>query len=156
MSVTSAGHHVPAIIELLEAASATAWPTDTSPDIFRYQDRAQSERGPGADQPPHLYVWSPTTSSLEQFTRDGTRFDRSDVIYVLVYSFEEVESREYRDAAVEILSSFLDDNETETPYSTVEPTGLNDYREQKATRQTQHFVMGLEVEPRGLTDTGRA
>jgi len=156
MSVTSAAHHVPAIINLLNAAANTAWPNDTAPDVFRYQDRSQQERGPGAGQVPHLYVWSPTTSSIEQFTRDGTRFNRSDVIDILVYSFEETTARTYRDAAVEILSQYLDDNETETPYSTVEPTGLNDYREQKATRQTQHFVMGLEVEPRGLTDTGKA
>lgn len=156
MSITSADHHVPAIIDLLEAASATDWPSDTPPEVFRYQDRSQSERGPGAGQVPHLYVWSPTTSSLEQFTRDGTRFDRSDVLDILVYSLDETTARTYRDAAVEILSAFLDDNETQTPYSTVEPTGLNDYREQKATRQTQHFVLGLEVEPRGLTDTGKA
>jgi len=153
MSVTSAEHHVPAIIDLLEAAASTAWPSHTAPDVFRYQDRSQQERGPGADQPPHLYVWSPTTSSLEQFTRDGTQFDRADVLDILVYSFDETESRQYRDAAVDILSSYLDDNKTATPYATVEPTSLNDYREQKVTRQTDHFVTGLEVEPRGLTPT---
>lgn len=156
MSVTSAAHHVPAIIDLLEAANATAWPDDTAPEVFRYQDRSQSERGPGADQPPHLYVWSPTTTSLEQFSMDGTRFDRQDTIEILAYSYDETEVRQYRDAAVQILSAYLDDNETATPYSTVEPTGLNDFREQKATRRTDHFVMGLEVDPRGLTDTGKA
>ena len=155
MSVTNADHHVTAIVDLLDAADASEW-TPATPTVERYWDVAQSEKGPGADQPGELYVWSPTTSSLEQFSMDGARFDRTDSIEVQVWTLDETEARQYQTDVTDILSSYLDDNRVETPYSTVEPTGLNDFREQKTTRQTDHYVMSVEVDARGLDPTGLA
>jgi hypothetical protein len=150
---TSADHHVQAIIDLLDAADDTEW-TPTTPDVFRYWDRAQSEKGPGADQPAHLYVWSPTSSSLEQFSMDGTRFDRTDAIEIQIWSLDETEPRQLQDDVVAICSQYLDDNRVRTPYSTVEPTGVNDFREQKTARRTEHYVMSVEIDTRGLDATG--
>jgi hypothetical protein len=156
MSTTSADHHVQAIIDLLDAADATDWPSDTPPDIYRYWDIAQAEKGPGADQPPHLYVWSPTTSTKERFSMDTEDYDRTDAIEVQAWALDATVVKDYQQAAAGVLEAYLDDNKTETPYQTVDPVGENDFREQKTTRQTDHFVMSIEIDARGLDDIGLA
>ena len=152
MSVTSAEHHVEVITDLLQNASASEW-TPQTPTVKNYWDDAQNERGPGADMPGILYVWSPTGSSLEQFSMDGTRFDRGDTVEVQAWSLEATETRQLQDDVVDILSQHLDDNETQTPYTTVEPVGTEDFREQKPARTTDHYVMSVEIETRDLQDT---
>ena len=54
-----------------------------------------------------------------------------------------------------ILSQYLDDNNTQTPYTDVAPVGEEDFREQTPARRTDHYVMSVEVETRGLQDTGK-
>jgi hypothetical protein len=152
MSTTDAGHHVQDVINLLDAAASGEW-TNAVPTVENYWDVAQSEKGPGADQPAELYVWSPATSDLEQFSMDGEKDDRTDQIEVQVWSLDPTEARQYQTDAARILGEYIDDNAVETPYSTVKPTGLNDYREQKAARRTDHYILSVEVEPRGLADT---
>lgn len=156
MSTTNADHHVQAVIDLLEAAANTAWPNDTPPDVYRYWDRAQSEKGPGADMPPHLYVWSPTSSSKERFSMDTDDYDRTDAIEVQVWSLDATEVKDYQQAAAAVLEAYLDDNKTETPYQTVDPVGENDFREQKTARRTEHYIMSVEVDLRGLDAVGVA
>lgn len=153
MSVTSAGHHVQVIIDLLENAASAEWGTPSDPNVRRYWDDAQSERGPGADQPAILYVWSPTGSTLDRFAMDGDKFDRSDTVEVQVWSLDESKTRTLQGDVVDILSQYLDDNETDTPYTDVAPTNTDDFREQKPARSTDHYVMSVEVETRDLQDT---
>jgi len=152
MSVTSAEHHVQVIIDLLQNADATEW-QPTTPNVRNYWDDAQSERGPGADQPGILYVWSPTGSTLDRFSMDATRFDRSDTVEVQAWSLDETETRQLQGGVVDILSQYLDDNETLTPYTDVAPVATEDFREQKPARTTDHYVMSVEVETRDLQQT---
>jgi hypothetical protein len=152
MSVTNAEHHVQVIIDLLENADATEWTPDT-PTVKNYWDDAQSERGPGAGQPGILYVWSPTGSTLDRFSIDGDKFDRSDTVEVQAWTLDETETRQLQGNVVDILSQYLDDNETETPYTDVQPTNTEDFREQKPARTTDHYVMSVEVETTDLQDT---
>ena len=153
MSVTSAGHHVQAIIDLLENADSTEWTPATDPVVKQYWDDAQSERGPGADQPAILYVWSPTGSSLDRFSMDGDDFDRSDTIEVQAWSLDETVVEQLQADVVDILSQYLDDNKVQTPYHDVAPVNTEDFREQKPARSTDHYVMSVEVETRTLEDT---
>jgi hypothetical protein len=153
MSVTNAEHHVQAIIDLLEAATDSEWTPTTTPNVRRYWDDAQSERGPGADQPAILYVWSPTGTPLEQFSRDATQYDKTDTVEIQAWSFDATESRQLQTDVTRILSKFLDDNKDNTPYNTVRPTGQEDFREQKPARTTDHYVMSVEVDTRGLSPT---
>lgn len=151
MSTTSAEHHVAAIIDLLEAA--TTWTPTTDPVVKRYWDDAQSERGPGADQPAILYVWSPTGSTLDRFSMDGDDFRRNDTVEVQAWSLDETETDQLQRDITDILSQYLDDNKTETPYTDVAPVNEEDFREQKPARTTDHYVMAVEVETDGLQDT---
>jgi len=152
MSVTSAEHHVQVIIDLLQNADATEW-TPATPTVKNYWDDAQSERGPGAGQPPILYVWSPTGSTLDRFSIDGDKFEREDAIEVQAWTLDATETRQLQGNVVDILSQYLDDNETETPYTDVAPVNTDDFREQKPARTTDHYVMSVEVETVDLQAT---
>jgi len=152
MSVTSAEHHVQVIIDLLQNADATEW-TPATPTVKQWWDDAQSERGPGADQPGILYVWSPTGSTLDRFSIDGDKFEREDAIEVQAWTLDATETRQLQSDVVDILSQYLDDNERQTPYTDVQPTNTEDFREQKPARTTDHYVMSVEVETTDLQDT---
>ncbi len=155
MSVTSADHHVQAIIDLLENAGDGDWNTSMPPNVLRYWDRAQGERDPGAGQPPILYVWSPTGSSLERFSVDGDKFQQEDSTEVQAWSLDEGEAKQLQSDVTRILSQYLDDNKTETPYSDVAPVSEEDFREQNPARKTKAYVMSVEVETTGLSETGK-
>jgi hypothetical protein len=152
MSATDATTHVEEIKSLLEAAPDTDW-TPTTPTIRTYWEDAQSERGPGADQPGVLYVWSPTDSTLETFSMDGDDFLENNTVEVQAWSLDEQEARQLQSDITRILSQYLDDNTVNTPYSDVHPTGQADFREQKPARDTRHYVMSVTVETTGLSDT---
>ena len=47
------------IVDLLKNADTSVW-TLADPTIYRWSDVAQSERGPGSDQPGELYVYRET------------------------------------------------------------------------------------------------
>jgi len=154
MSATDATTHVEEIKGLLEAAPDTDW-TPATPAIRTYWDDAQSERGPGADQPGVLYVWSPTDSTLETFSMDGDDFLENTTVEVQAWSLDEQEARQLQADVTRILSQYLDDNSVNTPYSDVHPTGQADFREQKPARDTRHYVMSVTVETTGLSDTAK-
>lgn len=144
--------HVYQIIRLLRNATDSEW-FGQAPNIRRYWDDAQSERGPGAGQPAVLYVWSPTGTTLDQFSRDGTRYDQTDTVEIQAWSLDGTESQRLQTDVTRILSKYLDDNRVNTPYSTVKPVGQEDFREQTPARKTDHYVMSVEVDTRGLSVT---
>jgi len=152
MSATDTTTHVEEIIALLEAAPDTDWTRDT-PDVRTYWADSQQERGPGDGQPAVLYVWSPTDSSLETFSMDGDEFREDTTTEVQIWSLDETEARQLQADVTRILSQFLDDNATNTPYSDVHPVNQRDFREQKPARDTRHYVMAVEIETTGLSDT---
>jgi len=122
------------------------------PTVKNYWDDAQSERGPGADMPPIMYVWQPTGNTKERFSMDGTHTDDTVSVEVLVYSLDDTEPIRYANDAENILEFYFDDNSTRTDFTTVEPITQNDYRQQNPARQTDMFVVGLEIELRRLDD----
>jgi len=129
------------------------WSVDP-PTVKQYWDDAQGERGPGADQPGICYVWSPTTSTLERFSRDKDKFEQENNVEVQMWSLDKTVTQQLQADVTKILSKYLDDNEINTPYSDLAPVGENDFREQKPARQTDHYVMSVEIETTGLSDTG--
>ena len=139
---------------LAQAGDFDLWTTDT-PDVKRYGEDSSSERGNGADMPAVLYVWSPTGSTLDRFSGDGDKFDRQDTIEIQIWSLDEPETQQLQSDVVDILSQFLDDNKIRTPYSDLAPTGVDDFREQTSATHTDHYVMSVEVEARGLQDTAK-
>jgi len=78
------------------------------------------------------------------------------VVELLVYSLDSRETELVQSDVTRVLSEYLNDNKTETPFATVEPVAESDFRSQKQRRLTDHYVQGVQVEPRGLSDTGLA
>jgi len=153
MSITTATQPVQAIIDLLENADSTEWTPTQDPVVKNYWNDSQSERGPGDGQPPILYVWSPTGSTLDRFSVDGDDFQRNDTVEVQAWSLVESETVGLQEDVIDILSQYLDDNETDTPYTDVAPVNAEDFREQTPARSTQHYVMSVEVETVDLEAT---
>lgn len=154
--VTNEEHHVEAIIDLLSQAEDYAFWRPTPPTVRKYWADSQSEKGPGADQPAILYVWSPTDSTLERFSVDDTELQQQDTVEVQVWSLDETEATILQEDVTRILSEYLDDNQTNVPYTDVAPVVESDYREQKNARSTDYYITAVEVETDGLTEAGVA
>ena len=135
--------------------SGFEWQTD-APEVKHYLDDTQQERGQGADQPPKLYVWEPTSTSTEKFSLDGEQFDRSDTVEILAYSLTERDVIKLQSDVQTILSNYINDNKQDTEFTEIEPTSAADYREQTPRRNTQNFVAGVTVETRHLPETALA
>ncbi len=155
MSVSSSSSHTQAIKDILEAESDTSW-TDSIPTIRFYREDKPSERGPGAGQPPVVYVWSPTSTDLPQFSSDGDLFDRQSSVEILVYSLDDTECEQVQNDVVQIISSYFADNKVRTEFNDIRPASKSDYRSQKNAGRTDHFIMGVEATLRGLDDTQHA
>jgi len=143
------------IKSLLAQTSGGNW-TGDKPTVKHYWDDAQGERGPGASQAPVLYVWQPTSSTLDRFSMDGTRFDRGDTVRVQVWSLDERRAAQVQRDVTAFISEYLDDNAVQTPASDIAPVTEDDFREQNPARKTDHYVMSVEIEIRGLQPTALA
>jgi hypothetical protein len=156
--VPQATRPVATIEEILEK-SEILW-QETPPDVQNYWDVTQQERTPGADQPPRVYVWQPASESHDRFSLDsqnsGTsgrgQTDDTTTVECLIYSLDPQEVVQYADDVRDILQFYYDDNKELTNFQTIEPSATNDYREQNNARQTEAYVMSVEVDLRGLQD----
>jgi hypothetical protein len=154
MSISSADSHVQVVIDLLQAEPDTSWSVTGSPRIKDYFDDAASEKGPGAGQPPVIYVWSPTAATLDRHSMDDNQFYRQNTAQVLITSLGEKQAIDVQNDVVQILSEYLQDNRTDTPFNDLAPTQAADNREQKEARLTDHFVTQVTVETKNLPTTG--
>jgi hypothetical protein len=141
------------IVQLLTIASDSSFSTQR-PQVKRYFDDAPSERGPGAGQPPVVYIFSPTSATIDRHTMDDQQFNQSNTLQVLIMSLDEQAVIQLQSDVVNIISRFLSDNRGTTPFIDVQPTQASDFREQKQSRVTDHFVTRVTVETTNLTDTG--
>jgi hypothetical protein len=154
MSISSANSHVEVVVDLLKAEPDSSYSINGRPKIKTFQDDAASERGPGAGQPPVIYVHSPTGSTLDRHSMDDQQFNQSNTARIQIFSLDEQAVLDLQDDVIEILSQFLQDNRNATPFNDLAPTQASDFREQKQARITDHFVTQVTVETTNLTDTG--
>jgi len=146
---------VETVYDLLEQAAtdSSLW-TNTPPEVFFYWDIAFQEKGPGADMPPRVYVWSPTASQTPPFSADGDEFDTEATVEIQLWSLDEREVKVLQNDITQFLSQYFADNANQTDFVNVFPVNKSDYREQKPSRKTQSYVMAIEVELKGLKPTG--
>lgn len=150
MSITANTDPVEAVVDVLQAADPADW-TNTTPTVKRYRDDSQSERGPGADQPPIIYVWSPIEGSTEALSGfDYDRLDDQPTVELQAWSLDDVEAETTAQDAVVYLAGFGNDNEDDTVFHRVRPTTVNDFRAQTPARKTGHYVFTVTVELRRL------
>jgi hypothetical protein len=152
-ALTDANDPIQVIVDLLELEAKSAY-TTRKPTIKRYFDDAPAERGPGANQPPDIYVWSPTSATLDRHSMDDQQFDRQNTLQILIMSLDEPAVIDVANDVVGILSKRLQDNRDVTPFIDLAPTQVSDFRRQTSARDTDHFVTRVTVETKNLPDTG--
>ena len=156
MSATaSKPNHVEAIEELLsEFAQDDANWTGDAPSVQFYWDVPQSEKqSMGIDLPPNIYVWSPTSAQLPQFSADGDLFQREATVEVQVWSYDAIDVREYHRDVIQLLSNYFADNTAQTEFVDIRPVNASDFREQKNPKTGEPYIMSVEVELQALDDT---
>ncbi len=152
MSVTGATHQVQTVVDILQ--NATSYTVE--PDIRKHWDDRPSEMGPGADQPPVVYVWSPVSSDIPQFSSDGDLFDRTSTVEIQVWSLSEDDTITVQDDVVGILSEYFADNNTQTSFVDIRPTNTTDFRQQTHIGETDHYIATIEADLRTLDETNLA
>jgi hypothetical protein len=107
----------------------------------------------GIDLPPNIYVWSPTSAQLPQFSADGDLFQREATVEVQVWSYDPIDVREYHRDVIQLLSNYFADNTNQTEFVDIRPVNASDFREQKNPKTDDPYIMSVEVELQALDDT---
>lgn len=132
--------------------------TNATPNVFLVQEVAQSERGPGQGQPAELYIWSPTTDSLDAFDASYSHFDETRTVEIWIYTLEGdnlgSENVEYQDDVIDFLSQYANDNTVNTTFNRIRPVSVDDRRSELMARDTDHTITSVEVELQNHRDTG--
>jgi len=153
-ATTSKTEYVEAIVDLLKNAASSVWSTTQDPNVFRWQAKSQQERGPGATQPPELYVWMPTSAPINRLTADNDLLEELPNIEIHVYTLTESDTSDLARDLISFFSDYMSDRENRTEYADIVPVNAEDFREQKLAQRTEHFVYTVEIEVTKLTDTG--
>jgi len=138
------------LIEVLER-DETLWTLET-PTIRQWWDVPQSQRGPGADMPAELYVLSAVDTDITPYSADNDLNNETSTLEVWVYTLFEDETMQYQRDVIQILTEYLDSNQSDNFYR-LEPTNARDLRDEKNARNSDYYVATVELSLRTLTDT---
>ena len=119
----------------------------TVPDVFRWHDVDESERGPGQGQAPHLYVWQPTGGPIERFSADGVLLHHpNEAVEVWAYSLVESEVKQLAEEVVNFFAEFMDNQMQETAFADIQPVNKEDLRSQTSRARTEHYIYRVEIQ----------
>ena len=163
MSIPSTNEQPPveAIQDLLQQADTSVWNT-ADPNVYKWWDRAQSERGPGQGQPPELYVSSLTGAPIERISADGALLQEEPTVEIWVYTLSQADGSGEEECAqlardvIQFMSEYMDNQEANGPFVDIVPSNVEDFREQKLRQKTDHFVYQVEISLERLSNTGVA
>lgn len=151
MSVsTSAETPVDAVYDILDGTGGTEW-TLIAPAVFKWHEKSERERGPGQGQPAELHVWQPTSSDITRLTADKNTLQETSEVEVVVFSLSESDTINYARDLIQVLSEYIDEQEQNTNYVDLQPSGIEDFREQKLSERTDHFTYSVTVELERIT-----
>jgi hypothetical protein len=154
MSATSTKPQaVDAVLELLQDSDPSVW-TNQKPEAYHYFAHSQSERGPGHEMPPYLYVWNPTDGDIQQFDAENSHQLEYLTVEIQVWTLDEQDATLYQRDLLQFMSEYARDNYEQTRFHQIRPTTQSDYRSEKPARPTDHYVTGVEVETEDLQGTG--
>lgn len=150
---TTESEQVEAIVDLLMGASSSVWTLD-DPTVWTWWDRSQSERGPGQGQPAELYAWAPGGFELSRVSADGDVLDETGAVEVWAYTLDEAATAQYARDVIQFISQYIDSNEQFSEFRDIQPSAVEDFREQKLRDITDHFVYNVEIQMQRLSETG--
>jgi len=147
MSVsTNATEAVEAAYEILD--NTTTWSND-APDVYYMWEIPTSEKGPGADMPPHVYVWELLDSSISKFSSDGTLTNETQTIGIQIWVLKDENEtfiREYQRDIVDLFTEYYVDVQNLTTFVEFRPISSADFREQSIPAASDYFINEVEVE----------
>ena len=147
---------VEAITELLEGAEQFGVWNTADPNVYKWWDRSQSERGPGQGQPPELYVSSLTGAPIERISAEGALLQEEPTVEIWVYTLSESDTAQLARDVIQFMSEYMDNQEKQSPFVDIVPSNVEDFREQKLAQHTDHFVYQVEISLERLSNTGMA
>ena len=150
---TSKDTPVEAITELLETADTSVW-TNEDPDVYKWWEQSEKERGPGDGQNQELNVWQPTSATISRISADNTLLEELPPVEIHCITLDEDKTRRLARDTIDYMSEFMSDIEANTEYADIVPTSVQDFREAKLRQKTDHYVYVVEVEITKLTETG--
>jgi len=154
-TATTASELTEAVYEILEGH---AW-TDTAPTVFYYWEIPGSERGPGADQAPHIYIYETIGADLKKFSADNELIDETHTVEVMICLLkDETQPHEisvYKRDVVEAISEYYADVNQNTTYVELATVSMSDFREQASAMQSDYFVNTVEIVGRKLSQSGQ-
>ena len=139
------------VIDILQGYSS--WTLET-PTVKRWEEVAQSERGPGHGQPAELYVLREPTQDHETLDAEGSTVTETGSVTIFTYSLDPAEAYQYNQDVIRLLEEYIRDNYQNTNLHNIEGEESNDYRAEHLTRKTDHFVDSHTVGYRDIRPTG--
>lgn len=140
---------VKAVVELLDGEDDSSW-THDAPEVHEFEDVPQSQKGPGADMPPEIYVLNPTEDSHPALSQYSYAKRNSTYTVLCQTWLLEDQTVAYNNDIMDILAQYGNDNESNTPFHRLRPTNSNDWSEQTNPRQTDYYLGDVTVELRRL------
>lgn len=148
MSVSSTPNPTDALLDILNSSDTSDW-TLQKPQIKRHDTTTPQERENTSTDT--VYVREGAGITITRFSADPETVTEDGTPACLVYSLDEDASRTHARDIFEIVRAYMNDNFDELNLYDIEPTSLNDYRAQSISRQTDHFVFGVEFETHRFT-----
>lgn len=150
MSATSsATDSVETVYDLLDGAQSSVW-TNADPEVHHMWD--VSARGRENNNDPSLYVWSPVEGDLSRFSADGDHLIDNQVVEISVWTLDSINTTEYAEDVIDLLGDYIEDNEDKITFRNIAPTSVNDLRAEHVTRNTDHYIIAIQVDVDGLLD----
>lgn len=147
MSVsTDATEAVEAVYDILDNSSA--W-TNTPPEVFYMWEIPTSEKGPGADMPPHIYVWEPLDMSVAKFSADGDLTNEVHTVMAQIWLLKTADHtliREYQRDIIDLFAEYYSDVRSRTTFVELRPISAADFREQSIPAASDYFINEVEIE----------
>jgi len=126
------------------------WP-DTEPELYLNEEVPHKSKENNAD--PAIYVHQPTSGPTERFSAEGGTLNEIETVRLDIWVLgNQSEAREYRNRVIDVFQDYMNDNFTRTEFHDVDPQESTDFRHQKVTRQTDHYIYSVEIEFERLVD----
>jgi len=147
MSVsTNATEAVEAVYEILD--NTTTW-TNAAPDVFYMWEIPTSEKGPGADMPPQIYVWELVDMSITKFSADGDLTNEVHTVMAQIWLLKDSDEtliREYQRDIIDLFTEYYSDVRSRTTFVELRPISAADFREQSIPAASDYFINEVEIE----------
>lgn len=149
MSVSSTPNPTDALLDILNDSDTSQW-TLQKPQLRRHDTTTPQERENTTTDT--VYVREGAGLTINRFSADAGTVTEDGTPACLVYSLDENASRTHARDIFEIVRTYMNDNFSDLNLYDITPVSLNDYRAQTISRQTDHYVFGVEFETHRYTE----